>query len=80
VLLDVRTTAWQVSTNCQIFLIKSVLYAEVNKVENLLDEFNSFVLSEVLLTVQSTSHQAIQFELCTTLISRALALISYCKC
>jgi hypothetical protein len=29
----VRTTEWQVSTNCQIFLIKSVLYDKVNSWE-----------------------------------------------
>jgi hypothetical protein len=33
----------QVSTNCQIFPIKSVVYDKVNKVENLLVKFGSFV-------------------------------------
>jgi hypothetical protein len=40
---NIRTTAWQVSTNCQIFPIKSVLYCKTNKVENLLVKFDSFV-------------------------------------
>jgi hypothetical protein len=31
------------STNCQIFPMKSVLYEEVNKVDNLLVKFDSFV-------------------------------------
>jgi hypothetical protein len=39
----VRTTAWQVSSNCQIFPIKSVLYVEVSKDENHLVNFDSFV-------------------------------------
>jgi hypothetical protein len=38
-----RTTARQVNTDCQTLLIKSVLYGELNKVENLLVNFNSFV-------------------------------------
>jgi hypothetical protein len=42
-LVKQRTTAGQVSTNCQIFPIKSVLYDKVNKVENLLVKFDSFV-------------------------------------
>jgi hypothetical protein len=46
VCMNVRTTARQVSTNCQIYQIKSVLYAEVNEVENLLVTFDSFVWSE----------------------------------
>jgi hypothetical protein len=33
-------------------LIKSVLYGAVNKVENLLVKFDSFVKSDVLLTVR----------------------------
>jgi hypothetical protein len=45
----VRTTALQVSTNCQIFPTKSVLYDEVNKFDNLLVKFGSFVKSDVLL-------------------------------
>jgi hypothetical protein len=40
---NVRTTACQVSTNCQIFPIKSMLYVEEGKVENLLGKFDSFV-------------------------------------
>jgi hypothetical protein len=39
----VRTTAWQVSTNCQIFAINSVLYGDKNKVESLLIKLDSFV-------------------------------------
>jgi hypothetical protein len=35
---------------------------------------------ELISDVQSTPHQAIHFGVCTTLISRALALISNCKC
>jgi hypothetical protein len=31
------------STICQIFPIKSVFYGEVNKVENVLEKFDSFV-------------------------------------
>jgi hypothetical protein len=30
-------------TNCQIFIMKSLLYGEVNKEENLLKKFDSFV-------------------------------------
>jgi hypothetical protein len=39
----VRTKACQVSTNCPIFQIKSVLYSELDKVENILEKFDSFV-------------------------------------
>jgi hypothetical protein len=47
----VRTTALQVSTNCQIFPIESELYGKDNIVENLLMKFDSFVQSDVLLKV-----------------------------
>jgi hypothetical protein len=33
-----------------------------------------------MISVQSTAHQTIQFGICTTLIPKALALISNCKC
>jgi hypothetical protein len=42
-------------TNCQIFPIKRVLYGEVDKVENLLVKFDSYLSSGVLLTVHHTS-------------------------
>jgi hypothetical protein len=41
----------QVSTKCQIISIKSGLYDEVNKSENLLEKYDSFVYFDVLLTV-----------------------------
>jgi hypothetical protein len=37
-----------VSNNFQIFLIKSVIYCEMKKVENLLKKFDSFVYSDML--------------------------------
>jgi hypothetical protein len=37
----VQTTAWQVSTNCQIFPIIFVLYSKVNKNDNVLVKFDS---------------------------------------
>jgi hypothetical protein len=36
-----------------MFLIKSVLYGEMNKVENQLVKFDSFVWFKMLLTVQN---------------------------
>jgi hypothetical protein len=54
------TTAWQVSTNCQIFPTKSVLIGKVNKVENLLVKFDSFVQTDVLLTAHTKDLQAYQ--------------------
>jgi hypothetical protein len=53
---QVRTTAWQVSTKCQIFPIKSVRYNKVNKVENLLENIDSVVYSDVLLTVHTLAN------------------------
>jgi hypothetical protein len=41
-----------VGTSCQIFPIKSVLYCKVNKIQNQLVKFDSFVWYDVLLTVQ----------------------------
>jgi hypothetical protein len=49
-----------------------VLYIEVNNVENLPEEFDSFIDFDVLLTVQSKAHQTIHFAFCTDLISKAL--------
>jgi hypothetical protein len=39
-------TASQVSTNCQIFPIVSVLYGKVNKVQNLLEKFDKFGIGQ----------------------------------
>jgi hypothetical protein len=47
----VQRTTWLVLTNCQIFPLKSVLYVEINNVENLLVKFDSFVWSNALFTV-----------------------------
>jgi hypothetical protein len=41
----------QVSSNCQIFPIKSVLNFEINEVKNLLQKSDSIVWPDVLLTV-----------------------------
>jgi hypothetical protein len=46
-------TAWKVSTNCPIMTIKSELYVKVNKDKNLLEQFDIFVQSDMLLTVPS---------------------------
>jgi hypothetical protein len=46
--------------DCQIFSNKYVIFREVNKFESLLVKFDSFVWSEVLFTLRSTAHHAIQ--------------------
>jgi hypothetical protein len=35
----------------QIFSIKPVLYAKINKIDNLMEKFDSFIYPDVLLTV-----------------------------
>jgi hypothetical protein len=48
---SVRIISWQVSNNGQILPTKSVLYSELMKVGNEVEKSDSFVLSDVLLTV-----------------------------
>jgi hypothetical protein len=44
------------------------------------EAWGTYIHAQIHLRVQSTAHQIIHFALCAALISRALVLISYCKC